>query len=395
MNRLHRGLRVLALGAVLAGTVTTAAVSTSYAQAAAAPDVTVRAQMAAITLDQESLPDGYAFVGEAFLTADQVASGDLKASSLTDAGFVGQYVSVYQNTSDKSRIRSYVSAWKDQASAEKGYALLEDEKTTDPKASLKDGDTSVGDAPHEISTGTYPEGTNTIGTADVTFRSGSFLVGLAVEKTDGSAPSADTAQQLAKTEADRAATVIGGKNPDFADLALPAQALPLDGLGTEVQAGFISPAEAESIYNLTGSALDKLKASWTDTIGLGKTDAQVPYVTVSLTTFGSDTDAKAIVTGAKDLSPDLTNAKAVDGAKVDGADATTAFTFSSLATGATNADSYRVIYSKGATVVVIDVQGAKKVEDAQSAAQALATSQLACLGKTTCAAPAIPAALSS
>lgn len=389
MNRLHRGVRIIALSAVLTGSMAASMAPSVLAQEQA-PDVALRSSLAAITLDQETLPNGYSFVGEAFLTADQTASGSVDAKALTDAGFLTGYVSVYENSSDNSRIRSYVSAWKDDASAQKGFDLLENETATNPDAALTDADTTVGETPHELTTGTYKEGDSDIGTADLTFRSGSMLVGVAVEKTDGTEADKATAESLAKTSAARATDVASGKNPQFTDLKLPAQALPLQSLGTEVQAGFISPAEAESIYNLQGSALTKLTASWTSTIGVGNGDDKVPFVTVSVTAFGSADEAKSVVTQAADLVGTLPNGKAIDGAKVDGADATAAFSFTSVATGGDAANSYRILSSKGSSLITIDVQGAPSEDLAQQTAESLAQDQLGCLGQNECAAPKLP-----
>lgn len=392
MNRLHRGFRILALSAVLTGSMSVAIAPSVFAQGQA-PDVALRSNMAAITLDQETLPNGYTFSGEAFLTADQTASGSVDAKALTDAGFRGGYVSVYENPTDNGRIRSYVSAWTDDAAAQKGFDLLENEKATNPAAALTDADTAVGETPHELTTGTYKEGISDIGTADVTFRSGSLLVGVAVEKTDGTEADKTTAESLAKTAATRATDAASGKNPQFTDLKLPAQSLPLQSLGTEVQAGFISPAEAETIYGLQGSALTKLTASWTSTIGVGKGDDKSPFVTASVTTFGSADEAKSVVTKAADLVGTLPNGKAVDGAKVAGADAAAAFSFTSVATGGDAANSYRILISKGNSLITIDVQGAPSEDLAKQTAESLAKDQLACLGQSECAAPKLPAGL--
>jgi len=388
MNRLHRGMRVLALGAVLAGSMSLATALHSFAQDQTL-NATQRAQLAAITLDQESLPSGYTLSGEAFLTADQVASGDVSGSSLTDAGFLGQYVSIYSNGAENGRIRIYSSLWSDDAAAENGFGLLEDETTSAPDASLSDSATDIGEEPRELTTGTYTDGDRTIGTADVTFRNGSFLVGVAVERTDGQEASTDTATALATTAADRAATVAESNNPEFADLTLPVQALAISGLGTEVQAGFISPAEAEAIYGLQGSDLGKLTAAWTDTVGVGEGDSQAPYITVGLTTFGSADEAKAVVSSAADLTT-LTNSTTISDATVDGADAAVAFEFTSDVTGGDATNSYRIIFAKDTTLVVIDVQAASDAGKAKSAAESLANAQLSCIGQTECAAPSLP-----
>lgn len=96
-----------------------------------------------------------------------------------------------------------------------------------------------------------------------------------------------------------------------------------------------------------------------------------------------------------ELSPAAANLTAVDGFSVDGADAAGGYQFTSQATGATDADSFRAVAISGSTLIVIDVQGAANVEVAQTAATALLTAQLGCIGQTTCAVPELPAELTA
>lgn len=392
LQRGIHGARGLAVAALITGTIATAVVPGISAQSASV-DPKLLGQMASITLDQSALPDGYTLVGEAFLDADHAGYANIDAKSLTDAGFLGRYVSYYENTSQKARIVSYVSAWSSEDAAKAGFDLTEDEAKTNPGATLTDSDASVGDEPHELTTGTFKEGDTSIGTADLTFRSGSFLVGVDLEKTDGSQPDASVTETLAKTAADRASAVIGGTNPQYTDLTLAVESLPLLGVGTGVQSGFLTPTEVENVYGVQGSSLSKLTASWTETIAVGADPKQVPYVTVGLTTFASADEAKAVVTGAADLTPTLANLKAVENVTVDGADSAAAFTFTSSATGATAADSYRVLVTKGTLLIVIDVQGAPSVELATETATNLVKAQLGCVGQASCPAPTLPAGL--
>lgn len=392
LQRGIHGVRAVAVAALITGTVATAVVPGIAAQSASV-DPRLVGQMASITLDQSALPDGYTLVGEAFLDANHAGYANIDAATLTDTGFLGRYVSYYENPAQQGRIVSYVSAWSSEDAAKAGFTLTEDEAKTNPDATLSDSDASIGDEPRELTTGTFKEGDATIGIADLTFRSGTFLVGVDVEKTDGSQPDASVTETLAKTAADRASAVASGTNPQSTDLALAVESLPLLGLGTGVQTGFLTPTEVEHVYGVQGSSLSKLTASWTETIAVGSDPKQVPYITVGLTTFANADEAKAVVSGAADLTPSLANLKAVENVTVDGAESAAAFTFTSSATGAAAADSYRVLVTKGALLIVVDVQGAPTVDLATETATTLVTAQLGCIGQGSCAAPALPEGL--
>lgn len=381
-----------ALGALVLGSLLATAGSGVLAQDAAA-DVELRARLAAITLDERELPEGFEFQGETFLTAEQAASGDLEASALTEAGFVAQYVSVYGNEDEDVRIRSYASTWIDAEAAEAGFELLEDEALTAPDGDLSDDDASVGEEPRETTTGTYPDPADDsviINTGDVTFRVDRFLVGVAVETTDGDTADVNLAGALAAETEGRATGVIADQVPDGTDPGLVAQALPLQGLGSELQAGFLSPDEVERLYGLQGSALGSFTASWAQAIGVGEEDAQPPFVAVGLTEFDAEEDAETVVQQATELSPDIQGIEAVDGVTIEGADQAVGYRFPSPANEATEIDSFRVIFAVGETVGVVDVQGAPSPEIAQQAATDLATAQAACVGQESCEAPTLP-----
>ena len=383
-------------GAILLGSPALAQEATPPASPpATGVDIALRAGMASITLDESALPDGYAFDGETFLTADQSASGSIDAAALTDAGFVTQYVSVYTDAEETGRIRTYVSAWTDATAAEAGFAVLEDETRTITDGALTDAQTSIGEEPREVTTGTYPDPADpatSVSTVDLTFRIDRFLIGVAVESTatDGTAPDPALADSLAAELEGRATAALGNENPERTDLALVPRVLPLSGLGTELQAGFLSPVEVEGLYGLQGSALGGFDATWSEAIGLGTEDNLAPYVAVGVTTFGSDADATAVVAQASELSPAIQGVEAVDPPAVDGAAQTVAFRFPSPATGADTIDSYRVMFAVGTSVGVVDVQGTSTPDVAEQTALALAAAQVGCFSTETCAAPTLP-----
>lgn len=398
IKQTRRALGALTLGAILLGSTSGAAQpATGLASLQAnGVDVTLRAQMAAITLDESALPDGYTFDGETFLTADQSASGDIDAAALTGAGFVGQYVSVYSDGAATGRIRTYVTAWNDAAAAEAGFAVIEDEGRTFPGAELADAEASVGEAPGEVTTGSYPDPADeatSVATVDVTFRIDRFLVGVAVESASGTAPDPATADTLAAELEGRATAAIGNQNPERTDLTLVPKVLPLGGLGTQLQAGFLSPGEVEQLYGLQGSVLGGFTATWSEAIGLGSGDNLAPYVAVGATTFASDADATAVIDQAAELTPAIPGVEPVDGAAVEGAAKAVAFRFPSPAVGADTIDSYRVLFAVGSTVGVVDVQGAPSPEIAEQAALALGGAQVGCFGAESCPAPTLPAEL--
>ena len=391
MSRLRQTLAALVAGTLI-GTTGLMAV----AQDASTPDSALRAQMAAITLDSSALPGGYLFVGEAFLSAEQAVTGDVAADDLGGAGFVTQYVSTYRNSDTGYEISSYVSAWTDAAAAESGFAIIEDEATSHPGATLADTESPVGETPGETTTGSYPDSedeTISVNTNDVTFRVDRFLVGVSLNTFDGTVADAATVGTLAGTLEGRATAAIGGDNPDGTDLALVPQALPLFDLGTDLQSGFLGRADVEQMYGLRGSALSGLDASWSEAVGLGEGEALQPYLSVGLTTFGKEEDAASVVEQIDDLAPQVAGTEKIDGVEVEGADTVVAYSFPSLATGAAEADSVRIVAVTGTALVVIDVQGAPSADIAQETAVALATAQVGCIGATSCATPELPADL--
>ncbi len=382
-------------GALLATGMLMSSMIVGSAQDAPEAEVQLRAEMAAITLQRVSLPNGYVFSGETFLSAEQVASGDVTAQDLTDAGFISQYLSVYTDPDTGNQISSYVSAWTDADAATAGFDLIEDEARMHPDGSFTDSDAGVGEAPGETTTGTFPDPTDssvTASTIDTTFRMDRFLVGTSLQTTNGTDPDPAIVSGLAGAIEARATSAVAGESPEGTDLALAPQALPLFAVAPSLQTGFLGSQEVEQMYGLQGSALGTLTASWTDAVGLGS-DNGAPFVAVGLTQFGSPEDAQAVIDQFADLAPRVTGAVQIDGFELEGATAAAAFEFPSVATGGDTPNSFRIAAVVDSTLIVIDVQGASSVEVAESAAMDLAGNQLDCIGQTSCAVPSLPSEL--
>lgn len=378
MNRIRTLLGAAVLTVALVGPVGIASAQ------ATPPAVTVeqRAQLAAMTLTSDELPAGYVFAGETFLTAEQMAGPGIDAQALTDAGFVVQYVSEYRNADTGAMIRSYASQWNDAAAAQNGFSMVEDETKTNPDAQLKDGGADVGQDPRETTTGTYTANDTTYGTTDVTFRRESVLAGVAIDTSDGSAPDAQVAADLATKLDARVQQVEKGDAPAHTDLALPGQVVPFGAAGTTSQAGFLGPAEVESIYGLQGSVLDSVQASWVDTTVIGK-----GTVTVGVTRFDSEANASSAVKQSADLFTPLNNVEPVSDLTIDGASAVAGYRYTSG--DGEDINSFRLIFSSGSTVTVIDLQNNVK-GDLQKLATTIAGKQLGCQTDGACQPVALP-----
>jgi len=384
MNRMRMTLTVVALIATLLG-------STLPVGAQESVDPAVRAELAAIVLDASDLPVGYSFTGESFLTADQLGTAGFDATALTDAGFITMYVSLYENSDTGTRIRSYVSAWSDEQAAGSGFILLENLSLV-PDGALTDGAIEVGEEPRELTTGTYPEGDATIGTADATFRSGNLIVGVATETMDGSEADTELATSLANRIAERATAVHAGEAPANTDLTLPASVATIADQGELMQSGFLGPKEVETIYGVQGSVLSSIQTSWIDVVALGD-NGNPPVVTLGLSTFANEDDAAGAVNQSAEIFAPLTNQQPVDGVTVDGSQTVAAYQYSSASAQDNALDSYRLLFSVGQNLVVIDIQGASSDTAAADLATQLAQVQVACQGGGECTAPDLSAGL--
>lgn len=339
-----------------------------------------RAALAAIPLITSGLPDGYRFAGEGFLPAEQAGNPGVDPAALTDAGFAGMYVSVYQNASTGGSITSYASAWTDAAAAEQGFALLEDEAVSSPDASTSDAELDAGTGSAELTTGTVDVEGTTRAISDATFVVDRYVVGITVESSQDGAMDAAGMQTLVETLEARANAVVQGESPEGTDLALPPAVLDVRPLGGELQAGFLSASETETIYGVSGSSLSNITASWVSGVLTGD-GGEGPAVVIAASTFGDADTAARTVEQSGDLAPVAIEPQPVD-IVVEGADAVRGYQYASPGAAEGAVDSFRGVMLIGTTVYVVDIQGAASVDAAQVAVTDLLAAQVACTGGT-------------
>lgn len=361
-------------------TVTIASLLLATLVPAGAQDATLdqqqRASLAAIPLITSDLPDGYRFIGEGFLPEDGTGVPNVGPAALVEAGFDGLYVSGYQNPDANGSITSYVSAWTDAAAAEQGFALLEDEAVTNPDADLTDSELDAGTGSAELTTGTLGDDG---AIADATFVVDRYVVGVEIRTpADGAMDDAGIQALVDALEA-RVNAVVQGQSPEGTDLALPPTVLDIRPLGGEIQAGFLSASETETLYGVSGSSLSNITASWVAGVSTG--DGEGPAVVIAASTFGDADTAARAVEQSGDLVPVAIEPQPVDIA-IEGADAVRGYQYVSPGSPDGAVDSFRGVMLVGSTVIVVDVQRAASVEVAQTAVTNLLTAQVACTGGT-------------
>ena len=335
----------------------------------------IEAQAAAMTLTSEDLPTGFTLTGETFLAVPDPT---------LVPGVTAHYVSQYTNIDSGQQIRSYVFLFEDEGTAGAGFDVLEGNEP----ATLTDAVAEVGSGTAEISTGTYESLDGTVvGTADATFVRGNVVAGVAVDTDDGSVPDPALAIDLA-TRADTRVQQVQAAESSL-DLAAPALLVPITDNATVVQSGYLSPAESEAIYGIQGSALTSLTGTYVQSVAYGENGA-APRVTLGVTTFGTPEEAVGLVEQADLIFQPLADQEKVEGAAVEGADATVAYRYTSRDGSIAEMESYRIIFAQGTIVTVVDVQGAQDGATAEAAANAIAGPQLACQTGGECVTPTAP-----
>lgn len=344
-------------------------------------DPLTRAQFAAVPLTADELPDGYVLLGETFLSADQYAPGGdsgITGQTLVDSGFQAMYTSVYGHESGDGRITSYASLWNSGEDAVAGFELLEDESVTAPEGEFTDSLLDVDEGPAELSSGTIAIDGTSQQLRDASFVIETLIVGVTSQGSADAVVDTDGMTSLAQALEARAATVTGGAVPDGTDFSLATQTLNISTLGTEVQVGFLSPREAETIYGLSGSSLGNLEDAWVSLVSLGD-DGAAPYLVVGRSSFEDAETAARVVEQSDQLVPLTISLEPAADFTVEGAGQVRGFTYvSPTAPDAAAPNSFRAVAQVDSVVIIVDVQGAGSVEDARAAATALLTAQLDC-----------------
>lgn len=341
-------------------------------------DARARAELAAIPLTAEELPNGYERYSEWFVPADQVPYAGIDSETLVSSGFLGAYVSTYVIPGEEGSISSYASLWVDADSAKTGFDLTEDETVTSPGAAMQDEPLEAGDGPAELTTGVVDTEGSTLQLTDGTFTMDRFVVGISVETLPDSAPDDEAMQSLIDNLEDRASAVASGEAPQGIDLSLPSTILDLRPLGAELQAGFMSAPESEALYGVSGSSLDDLQVSWVLWVAAGEGDS-TPYIVLAVSTYPDADNAARVVEQSADIVPFSVELQPVDGFTINGADSVRAYQYEDpLGDADGSPDSFRAVAQTGNQVIVVDIQGAGSVESAQSSVASLMTAQVQC-----------------
>jgi hypothetical protein len=339
-------------------------------------------QLAAMTLDSNDLPEDWHLIQESYTSPEDLISGLsglIDADDLAATGLLNFYDSYYVNPADLNTVRTYAIEFETVEGAAAGFALLEDEDLTVPNGSFEDlpGLDGIGDGPSEISSGTISNGDGTTTNSyDVSFTIGQYELGAAMETYDGSEPDQELVEQMARDLAARAETLLaGGDVPGIID-TLPSQVVKLDsvisfeGYQTAAEAFLIAdPDDAPAGY-LSGYATG---ASFSTSL-----TSALPYVTIGITSFESDSDVEDALGSPDSIMPLFDELEEIDIDPLDGADEVLAYSFASVE-GEGDPDSVRIFVQIDDQLVTIDVQGEEDVDTARQVAEEWTESQIACM----------------
>ncbi|CAA9549157.1 MAG: hypothetical protein AVDCRST_MAG73-2716 [uncultured Thermomicrobiales bacterium] len=361
-----------------------------------------RADLAAMTLDSEDLPEDYFLRGERYITGENLVAGldleDATAEALTESGLTWFYESTYTTADGAGQIRSYVSEYPDEAGAEAGFGVLEDEEAlVGEGGDLEDQDgPAVGEDPKEITVGSLPPNADAdddapaLRSVDATFRVGTLIVGVAVETRDDAEPDQALAEELADVLATRVEDVLAGQAPATADPAVREALLQLDA-GLSVQEGYLTATDVLGPVDPADTPYAEYDAGYALTLAIGDGGTTLPYVSLAVSSFSSEDGPLAVLGDADNLQPAFTNIERVDDVLVEGADAAVGYRFASTTGGRSENDSFRILIIVGDRLATVDVQGATSAEVAEAAALDLAGQQAECLqSDDPCGAGTIP-----
>ncbi len=348
--------------------------------------------LAAMTLDSEGLPEGFALSSESYVDIDliEAAYADvLEPGEIADLGIVGYYETTYASADGGSQIRSYVIEYPDAAAAEDGFDVLEDEdRLVSGDSDLEDapGPAGVGEAPAEITTGTLGAVGAEQATVDITFRIDRLSVGVAMETFDGSDPDEDAIALLAAEAEARVVAALTGDDILNVDPALVERVVALDG-----QTTFEGYQSVEDGYGSADSAAaEGFVASYVrgSTFSEDTLETIAPYVTVGVSSYEDEDAVLAVLDATDELMPRFDQLEEIDVPLVDRSP-TVGYSFESFIVGGDVA-SVRLFVAAGDALLSVDVQGFATTEDALDAAVDIAEAAARCAGGGDCGPVGLP-----
>jgi hypothetical protein len=347
--------------------------------------------LAAMTLDDTTIPSDFQLIAETYTSPDELAAsmiGQVTPEQIAATGMIGMYTSYYINR-DRNTVRTYIIEYKTVDGVQKGFDILENEQLLVPNGSFTDkpGPTGVGEKPSEITSGFSENGDGTqTKTYDVSFRIDRYEVGAAMETFDESEPDGKVVDQMARDVADRVQAVLAGESVSGVDLSLPGGLLEFK-QPTSFE-GFETDAEAFAISNPNDAPAGYVAGYYKGVSYSQNVTTALPVVTIGLLTFESDNDVADALGKPESIMPSYTDLQELQRFAVNGADDVVAFSYSAPS-GQGQPDSVRVFAQVGDQMIVVDVQGMDTLKDATSAAADLTEAEINCAVDGDCADPGV------
>jgi hypothetical protein len=345
--------------------------------------------LAAMTLDNTTIPKDFELAAENYTTLDELIAnlaGQVKSEDLQATGLIDMYTSYYINK-DRNTVRTYIIAYKTIYVVQKGFDILENEALLVPNGAMTDKPVpaGLGDMPSEITSGYTENGDGTqTHTYDISFRIDRYEVGAAMETFDGSQPDTAVVDQMARDVSKRVTAVLAGKDVSGVDLSLPDKLLDLKGRVTIE--GFETGTEAFIIQNERDVPAGYVAGYFRGVSYSRSVTTPLPFVTLGITTFETADDVATALENPDSVMPTYSDLKQITRFRVRGADDAIAFSYTSP-NGAGQPDSVRVFAQVDDKLFVVDVQGMSSINDATTAAVDLAEAQIDCAAGGDCSDP--------
>ena len=347
------------------------------------------ADLAAMALDSESMPEGYALSNEYYVDleglaeslADQGALDD--ADEFADLNVTAYYESFYAPEDFSGYLRTYVISYESADDVEAGFELFEDESLFIPDDSGEwedePGFEGIGDEPAEITTATIetPDGGEEQ-TVDVTFTVDRFQVGVSQSTFDGSDPDLDLLEELAEEIEERVTAVAEGDEVENVDTNLPellptlAGPPPFEGYGAADDAFGYGGEAADEIADEFVSAYTRAQSFSEDpTLGWQ------PYLTIAVASFSDDAVVEDLLAEPDVMAPAFEGVEEADVDEVGDSPAVSFVYPSPISTG--DPDSFVIFVGVESLILKIEVQGIQTIEQAEEEALGIAEDFLSCV----------------
>ena len=344
--------------------------------------------LAAVALDQDSMPAGFTPYGEFhrdIAGAARYWNGQLTLGEILATGFIGEYSS-YFNDGNDTIIKVDAMLFRNGASVAGGFALFQDENLFYPNSELKDAPAlpAIGSAPGEVTLGYLENGDGTRTYVNsATFRVGPLLLTVEMQTPSSESLSMGTVRDLAVKQSDRAQSVLDGA--DIPNV--------VSGLGSLM----VWPTDAPFAYDGYTGADENYLLRTMDTVPDGiqgayeitfplvdRADTFYPLYDGTVASFDSANALDDAFQNPETLMysgfPDLAQ---INDLSIDHADNVAGFTYSLSDVGS----GARLFLQSGNLLLIADVEGASDSDTALAVATAWAQAAINCVTNNGCQQP--------